>query len=238
MVRFTLFGVPVEIKPWFWLGAAFFSGALDSLTPEGLQNSLIFILAATVSILIHEFGHALTGRRLGGGYATIELWALGGLAYNHGGKFTRSGRFWMIAAGPGAGFLLGGLIFLIVVSIFGLTDAAKLSGMWLFGSEVLVSSGTYEFFHERRPLMWLLESMLQVNFWWGIFNLLPIPPLDGGQISQLYVKPRKRVHEIAIGTAVAAALLGLLWRESYFSLIFFGYLAWKNYQDMKEYHWQ
>ena len=46
------------------------------------------------------------------------------------------------------------------------------------------------------------------------------------------------VLEIAIGTAVAAALLGLFWSESYFSLFFFGYLAWKNYQDMKEYHWQ
>jgi stage IV sporulation protein FB len=238
MVRFTLFGVPVEIKPWFWLGAVFFSGALNDLTPAALQHSLIFILAATVSILVHEFGHALVGRRLGGGYATIELWALGGLAYNHGGKFTKSGRFWMIAAGPGAGFLLGFLVFLIMVAVFGLSDAAGLAGLSLFGIKPIVSLETYEFVQTRLPLMSLFGAMLEINFWWGVFNLLPVPPLDGGQISQLYVKPRKLAHQIAIGTAVTAALVGFVWRESYFPLIFFGYLAWKNYQDMKEHHWQ
>jgi len=238
MVRFTLFGVPVEIKPWFWLGAVFFSGALYNLNPAGLQYSLIFILAATVSILVHEFGHALTGRRLGGGYATIELWALGGLAYNHGGRFTRSSRFWMIAAGPGAGFALGALVYLVLMLMFGPSDSARLTGLWLFGIDAAVSPDTYDFFQSRKPLMWLFESMLLVNFWWGLFNLLPIPPLDGGQISQLFVKPKKKAYQIAVGTAIAAGLIGFLWRESLFMPMFFGYLAWMNYQQMKENHWQ
>ncbi|RYD49782.1 MAG: hypothetical protein EOP83_24760, partial [Verrucomicrobiaceae bacterium] len=123
MVRFTLFGIPVEIQPWFWLAAVFFSGVLTNPNPEGLQYGLIFILATTISILVHEFGHALTGRRLGGGHANIVLWAFGGLAYNQGGKFTKSGHFWRIAAGTGAGFLLGFLVFLIMVAVFGPRDA-------------------------------------------------------------------------------------------------------------------
>lgn len=239
MVRFTLFGIPVEIQPWFWLTAALFSGAFMSGTPEAFQYGLIFVLAATLSILVHEFGHALTGRRLGGGHANIVLWALGGLAYNHGGRFTKSGRFWMIAAGPGAGFVLGGLVFLITVAAFGMRDATSLTGASLFGTKLLVSQeATLEFIENRRPLVWLLDSMLWINFWWGVLNLLPIIPLDGGQITQLFVKPQKRVHQIAIVAAVAMAVAGLLWRESLYTALFFGYLAWKNHQALKQYHWQ
>jgi Zn-dependent protease len=129
------------------------------------------------------------------------------------------------------------LVFLVMVSVFGLRDAAGLAGLSLFGIRPTVSSESYEFVQTRLPLMALFKSMLQVNFWWGIFNLLPVPPLDGGQITQLFVKPRKLVHQIAIGTAVAAGLCGFVWRESFYTLLFFGYLAWQNYQSMKENRW-
>ncbi len=237
MVRFTLFGIPVEIQPWFWLTAAFFSGAFFSPTPEVMQYALIFILAATISILVHEFGHALTGRRLGGGHAKIVLWAFGGLAYNQGGRFTKSGRFWMIAAGPGAGFLLGGLVFLIMVSVFGPRDATGLAGWSLFGLRPSLSMDTLAFVESRWPLVSLFRSMLWINFWWGALNLLPVAPLDGGQIAQLFLKPQKRVHQVAIVTAVAMAGVGL-WRESIYMALLFGYLAWKNYQELKNYTWQ
>jgi len=237
MVRFTLFGIPVEIQPWFWLTAALLSGALNEATPGKMQEALIFILAATISILVHEFGHALTGRRLGGGQAKIVLWAFGGLAYNQGGRFTKSGHFWRIAAGPGAGFLLGGLVFLVMVAGFGARDAGGLAAGSLFGIGVPVSADTFAFFENRRPLLSLLDSMLWINFWWGIINLLPVSPLDGGQITELFVKPQKRVHQIAIVAAVAMVAFGL-WRGSLYTALLFGYLAWKNYQSMKEYHWQ
>jgi Zn-dependent protease len=237
MVRFTLFGIPVEIQPWFWLTAALLSGALNEATPERMQYALIFILASTVSILVHEFGHALTGRRLGGGHANIVLWAFGGLAYNQGGKFTRSGHFWRIAAGPGAGFLLGGLVFLIMVAVFGAHDAAGLAGWSLFGLNPPLSPHTFDFIENRWPLISLFRSMLWINFWWGIINLLPVSPLDGGQITELFVKPQKRVHQIAIVAAVTMAGFGL-WQGSLYMALLFGYLAWKNFQSMKEYHWQ
>ena len=241
MVRFTLFGVPVEIQPWFWLSAALFSGTLESLSPDAMQYGLIFVLAATLSILVHEFGHALTGLRLGGGRANIVLWFFGGLAYNQGGRFTKSGHFWRIAAGPGAGFVLGGLVFLIMVAIFGLQDAARLAGVSLFGLDINLASlspDTLVFVATRLRLMSLFHSMLEINFWWGVINLLPVLPLDGGQIAKLFVTPQKKVHQIAMVTAAATAVVALLWRGSMFMPLMFGYLAWKNYKDMKEYHWQ
>jgi stage IV sporulation protein FB len=238
MVRFTIFGVPVEIQPWFWLTAAILSRGIDARTPEQFKLALLFIFAATISILVHEFGHALVGRRLGGGRARVVLWAFGGLAYNEGGRFTRWQRFWMIAAGPGAGFALFLLLVAVLLVAFGPRDGATLVSLGLFNTGGGVSSSTAAFFSERYALFSLISDFLWINFWWGLVNLLPVMPLDGGQITELFVKPRKRVHEIALVAAVAMALVGALWLQSIYVTLLFGYLAWKNYQDAKAITWQ
>jgi stage IV sporulation protein FB len=130
------------------------------------------------------------------------------------------------------------LVFLIMTGVFGARDALSLAGGSLLGIVPSVSQDTLDFISTRRPLLSLFHSMLWINFWWGVLNLLPIPPLDGGQIAQLFVKPKKRVYQIAVATAVVGAVLGLVWRESLYTAFFFGYLAWRNFQDMKQYHWQ
>ena len=238
MVRFNLFGVPVEIQPWFWLTTAMFSGALGDITRETFQYALLFIFAATISILVHEFGHALVGRRLGGGYARIVLWAFGGLAYNEGGRFTRINRFWMIAAGPGAGFALLLLIILILAAAFGPKDATALTGSALFFlSPGSLSYETASLFLDRLPLLVLIRHFLWINFWWGVLNLLPVLPLDGGRITELYVKPQKRVYQIAVAAAIAMVALGIF-RGSWYMALFFGYLAYENYKNIDNYRWQ
>jgi stage IV sporulation protein FB len=236
MVRFTLFGVPVEIQPWFWLGAAMLSGAFSgNPTREEFLLSLLFIIAATISILVHEFGHALVGRRLGGGRANIVLWALGGLAYNEGGRFTRSGRFWMIAAGPGAGFALFVLVFLTLTIAFGLQDATVFTAFELFHVRSQgISPRMMDFLTNNFPLMKLTGDFLWINFWWGILNLLPVLPLDGGRITELYVKPQKRVYQIAFVTA-AAMVAFALFRGSLYMAFFFGFLAYQNYKEIDTY---
>ncbi|MCW1912333.1 site-2 protease family protein [Luteolibacter sp. GHJ8] len=236
MVRFTLFGVPVEIQPWFWLGAAMLSGAFSgNPTREEFLLSLLFIIAATISILVHEFGHALVGRRLGGGRANIVLWALGGLAYNEGGRFTRSGRFWMIAAGPGAGFALFALVFLILAVAFGPQDAMVFTAFELFHVRSQgISPRMMDFLTNNFPFMKLTGDFLWINFWWGILNLLPVLPLDGGRITELYVKPQKRVYQIAVVTA-AAMVAFALFRGSLYMAFFFGFLAYQNYKEIDTY---
>ncbi|RYD68652.1 MAG: hypothetical protein EOP83_00420 [Verrucomicrobiaceae bacterium] len=112
-----------------------------------------------------------------------------------------------------------------------------MAGWSLFGINPPLSPRTFEFVENRWPLISLFRSMLWINFWWGAVNLLPIAPLDGGQITQLFVTPQKRVHQIAVVTAAAMVGVGL-WQGSLYMALLFGYLAWKNYQGMKEYHWQ
>lgn len=236
MVRFTLFGVPVEIQPWYWLGIAFFGGLTDAKTPEAMKAMLIFMFAGTVSILVHEFGHALTGRRLGGGHANIVLHAFGGLAYNRGGHFNRQQEFWRVAMGPGAGFLLLAAIILILVIAFGPADAGAMTGLALFGKGGGVSKATADFFDAHLPLWWLVRSFLQVNFWWGVINLLPVLPLDGGRITEVFVRPKSKVYQIGIVAAAITAIVGLLLFKRYYTALLFGYFAYTNYQALQELH--
>lgn len=236
MVRFTLFGIPVEIQWWFWLSAAFFGGLTNVKKPDDLKYTLLFMFASTISILVHEFGHALTGRRLAGGRPNIVLWAFGGLAYNRGARFTRWQNFWMTFMGPGAGFLLFGIIAVALVIAFGPQDAGALVGSSLFAIRPVLSEPTWEFFQNHLPLRWLLHGFLWINFWWGLVNLLPVLPLDGGRIAEIFIRPQGKVYQICIVTGAVMALVGALWMKSLYVALLFGYLAFRNYQSLQNLH--
>jgi stage IV sporulation protein FB len=236
MVRFTLFGIPVEIQPWFWLGTAFFGGLTYIGSPDDLKAVLMFMFAATVSILVHEFGHALTGQRLAGGQPNIVLHGFGGLAYNRGARFTPRQDFWMTAMGPGAGFILFGIIALILVIAFGREDGLSLIGNSLFKLGRPVGDPAWSFFQDHVPLRRLVHAFLVVNFWWGIINLAPVLPLDGGHIVATFVRPKSKVYTIAIVSGIAIALISLLLTKRYYTAMMFGYFAYTNYQSLQNLH--
>lgn len=239
MVRFSLFGIPIEIQPWFWITAALLGGAVNANTREGMLYTLVFMLVATVSILVHELGHALTGRRLGGGAAHIVLWAFGGLAYNRGGRFTLWQRFWMIFMGPGAGFLLLALVIGILCVIFGTVDAINLTTIsafrqiWLPPSKELL-----EFVNPTNPRWWLVRHLVWINAWWGLINLLPILPLDGGQIADLWVRPQPRMYLLSTISAVVMACVGVALMGSVYVAVLFGFLAYRSFQDYQSCRWR
>ena len=87
MFRFTIFGIPVQVEPLFWLVMAYIGGgfyALKSNSPAAYTGVLLFMMAGFISVLGHELGHALVGWKRGGGRVWIKLWAFGGLAYHQG----------------------------------------------------------------------------------------------------------------------------------------------------------
>jgi Zn-dependent protease len=111
-------------------------------------------------VLLHEFGHALACRQVGGRADCIVLWPLGGIALVD--PPPRAGAvLWSIAAGP--------LVNLGLVPV----TAAMLGLAWRAGWEETAP----DFFR-------FLEMLLLMNAVLLIFNLLPIYPLDGGQILQ------------------------------------------------------
>ena len=239
MFRFSIFRIPVEVQPFFWVTTALLGGALYADSRQAFFAMILFILAAFVSILIHELGHALTGEKLGGGQAIILLTAFGGLAINQGGRFTRSGRFWMIAAGPGAGFVFLIVILALLAGIFGPGNALAFAGNGLFSLNTeYPDSKLISFLIEKPFVGYFIDHLLWINFWWGIINLLPVAPLDGGQIAALFIRPERRVYLVGMITGAAMGLFGFFWLGSLYTAALFGYLAWQNYKNMKAVSWQ
>ena len=86
----------------------------------------------------------------------------------------------------------------------------------------------------------LVQYLLLVNIFWGLMNLLPIYPLDGGQIARELLQtanPREGLRQALVLSIVAsaglAALCLLKWHENYMA-IFFGYLAYTNYTTVRD----
>ncbi|MGE9270331.1 MAG: metalloprotease [Verrucomicrobiales bacterium] len=238
MFRFTLFRVPIEIQPWFWITAALFGGALSATDSLGLTRTLIYMVVITLSILVHEFGHALTGRYLGGGTPRIILWAFGGLAYNQGARLTRGQQFWMVFMGPGAGFILLAVTMLLVFVMYGIQG-----GVWIISASALSiplvppTEAVIDMLENHLPRFFIFEALIWINFWWGMLNLLPVLPLDGGRIIQLWVKPP---HKVFLVSAVAGALVaaaGLLMFNSLYLGLLFGFLAYRSYKDYQQSKW-
>ena len=112
-------------------------------------------------VLLHEFGHALACRSVGGKADTIMLWPLGGIAFVQPPQ--RPGAvLWSIAAGP--------LVNLVLAPI-------------LIGAWILVSINHTETAFNNAILK-LTFDLMAINIGLFIFNMLPIYPLDGGQILQ------------------------------------------------------
>lgn len=201
MLRFNIFGIPVEIQPWFWLVAAFVSGALsvnsaDALVP--LAGNMGMVL---VSILVHELGHCWTLRRLGA-RPVIILHGFGGAAMWRGMVPNRPQQVAISLSGPAAGFLLAAL--LAALSHSGFMEGTLLARVISFG--------------------------VIINVFWNILNLLPIQPLDGGHVLAAALGRSGLATCRIVGAVCAAgcAILFLAW-EAFFAAVFFGFLAYANW---------
>ncbi len=158
-LNFSLFGTQVRVHPAFWLVAAFLGWRLME---AGIAVLLVWIVCVFISILVHEFGHISMGR-LFGSHGHIVLYSFGGLAVGSNQLNSRWQRIAVSFAGPLAGFVLGGaafaLVFFRVIPNF---ENAKL-----------------------KTLLYLaVDFLIEISIYWGVMNLLPVFPLDGGQISR------------------------------------------------------
>jgi Zn-dependent protease len=141
-------------------------------------------------VLLHEFGHALACRQTGGSADHIVLWPLGGIAFVNPPR--RPGAvLWSIAAGP--------LVNVALVPVLGLL-------LFFAGQAGLADNGP-DTFH-------LIEMIWTINLVLLIFNMLPVYPLDGGQILQaLLWFPLGEIRSLQIASVIgvigALALVGL-----------------------------
>lgn len=232
-LNFQLFGIPVRVHPFFWLLPVVFAMSGDVRGPE----LLIFVVAVFVSILTHELGHALTMRAFGM-WPWITLTGFGGLASSSPSDAQRAGSWGQVLisfAGPGAQFLLAAV----------LTGSLYLAGYtlsrWYIGGspifflmpasdQVIVSGGLTD----------LLNNLILVSVLWGVLNLIPVYPLDGGQIAReifLAVSPRNGISQSLTLSIVAGACMVVvgLKMQAFFLTILFGFLAFGSYQMLQAY---
>jgi len=93
--------IPVAIHPFFWLCA----GLIGWLNSPSLLGMLVWVGIIFVSVLFHEFGHALTAV-LFRQSAKVQLVALGGLTSYEGPKLKFWQQFLIVFNGPLFGFFL------------------------------------------------------------------------------------------------------------------------------------
>ncbi|MEM7436528.1 MAG: site-2 protease family protein [Myxococcota bacterium] len=204
-IEFRLLGIPIRVHLWFWLMALW----LWSISQEqGWVGMVVWVAVVFQGIVMHELGHALAGRAFGRS-PRIELVALGGLTWWEQQEPMTPGRNLIVsAAGPAVGILIGSAS-LVAMDLLAVPEA---------------SLGRYVF----RSLVW-------VNLGWGLLNLLPIMPLDGGNIVAAlfdFVAPnRGRL----IASYVSFGVIGLLFSltvaaRAYYATIILLLLAFSTFQ--------
>ena len=213
MLRFQFLGIPFVVAPYFWFLSAFLGSSLLAGNPEhGTLLLLVWVACVFVSIVVHELGHALAARRYGLA-PSIELAGMGGLTSFPGGALTRAQHIAVVCAGPAAGLTLW-----LVVKVF----RGRVGDL---GLSPFLDGDTPGSLAANEALRFLL----QINLWWTVFNLLPVLPLDGGQILRDLLGPRlhgtARIISAVIGGAVC--VLALLGRQ-YYMAVLFGFLTFNN----------
>lgn len=199
---FRAAGITVFLH-WSWFLVAIYEINGRGRSYSSLAFNVLEYLGLFLIVLMHEFGHSLACRQVGGEAEQIVLWPLGGVAYVN--PPPRPGAtLWSIAAGP--------LVNVALLPVFLILGLLSRSMGW---AESMPN------FHA------LLRSIAVINFWLLVFNILPIYPLDGGQILRSllwFVMGRARSLMVAtvLGFVGVVGFIALaLWTES----LWYGVLA-------------
>jgi stage IV sporulation protein FB len=182
----------------------------------GIHYALLWIPILFMSVLVHELAHAAMIAILGFGSSHVILTGMGGVTVN-----ARRARPWqnllISLAGPVSSFALAFLC------------------AWLFGM--------FEVMRTDRMLVALIPNLVAANIWWGLFNLIPLPPLDGGHalrdLCRLFLSEiRSFVVAIWVGMIAGVALvvyfaIGREYLVAVF-IAFFLYMAFQQWQHFKQ----
>ena len=206
-------GTTIAIDLSFMILAALF--VMNYYDPRlGIHYALLWIPVLFLSILIHEFAHAATIGAFGFGSSEIVLGGIGGVTMNR-----RQARPWqdmlISVAGPASSFLLSFICGLLYMNV--------------------------RFFQTDPMMRELMPLMSQVNFFWGIFNCLPITPLDGGHALRDLLRmflPDRRAFPIAVWIGMLVGIAAAVYFARYRAWIGVFLMAWyvfMNYQQWQYY---
>ena len=192
---FQLFGIEVFLH-WSWFIVALYGIQSRGHQYHSIGWNVLEYLTLFLIVLMHEFGHSLACRSVGGRADQIVLWPLGGVAYVSPPQ--RPGAMlWSIAAGP-----------LVNVALF-----PVFSLVWWLGHSA-------DWVEALPDLYRFIEAVWYINTILLVFNLMPVYPLDGGQILRsllwfVFGRARSLLIASSIGfVGVAGLILFAIWAQS------------------------
>lgn len=173
----------VTVHVSFWIFTAILGWNWIS---RGVDFLLIWIACAFVSILLHEFGHVWSGQ-LFGCDGDILLYSFGGLAIGSSAQDRRWQRVIVYLSGPGIQLALYGLMYWLERNV--------IQDRMLDWPRQLIAA-------------WFMLSF--INLVWALFNLLPVWPLDGGQVSREFFEWLSPRAGTRISLVISLLLAGVL----------------------------
>ena len=168
----------------------------------GLRLGGVVFAALFISVLLHEVGHILAARALDGSGDEILLWPMGGLAFVDPGMPPR-GQAVVALSGPLVNLVLCGLFLPAVITI---PEAAR-------AFNPLALAVPLDGFKRENLLIDLQVLMFSLNWMLLLLNLVPVYPLDGGQVLRSWLTVRlgaSMANEVAIRCAFAVGIVAAL----------------------------
>ncbi len=182
----------------------------------GIQHALLWVPVLFISVLVHELAHAATIAMFGYGPSEIVLGGIGGATMNK-----RVAKPWhdvvISLAGPVSSFALAYLIAQLYVRV--------------------------AFFQQDPMMVEFIPLLVEANLWWGLFNLLPVSPLDGGHAVRNFLRifmRERNAFRISVWIAILAGVAVVVWSIAHRSIIlaaliswyvFINYRQWQYYRD-------
>lgn len=241
-LHFQVFGIPVRVHPLFWIATLVLGSNVWSSGGEANPNAgtmlLIWVVVMFVSILVHELGHSFAIRYYGGS-PRVVLYMMGGMAITDMGsswmpktssRRTPQQQIMISLAGPGAGFVLAALTATALVTMGGDFQLTTVYPFYDATPSKTMSFSAYV----------LTEFSLYFNIFWGLVNLLPVLPLDGGQVASQVLQLNDPWNgfvaslKLSIFAGIAVALGGWLLLNDMFIALLFGSLAASNYMTLQQ----
>jgi Zn-dependent protease len=183
-LRWRLFGTRVRVHPLFWLMGLILG--YNAFIPLGAGYLLLWVACVFASVLLHEFGHVWVGR-LFGSHGSIVLYSFGGLAVGSNNLERRWQRVLVLLAGP-----------LIQLALFAVV---------FFGKPFYLPHVPDQWYRPVRIAVIMLE---EINLVWALLNLLPIWPLDGGQITREVCQALLPARGTAFSLGISMVVAGFL----------------------------
>ncbi len=182
----------------------------------GIEYALLWIPVLVVSVLLHELAHAAVIGLFGYGPSEIVLGGIGGVTINR-----RTAKPWHN----------------VLISLAGpLSSFALAFGVALMYTRVAIM-------REDPMLAALVPRLVSANLFWGLFNLIPINPLDGGhavrdflRIFMSDIKAFPVAVWIGMVSGIAAVVYGLLQRQIFIAVliawyVYMNFQAWRHYRE-------